>query len=190
MAAFNPADYETVEERIRRFYGDHPHGRIITKNITTLQDRQVSTWVVEAEIWLPMFEIWDDAPAQEIPANSWYLKATGLAFEVDGGKGPNQTSALENCETSAIGRALANGGYSGNKRVTREEMAKVARAVTPKPVPANFDVKTVIAEIDTATTKDELRKLWSLYEAVLDAPQADGTTLKTRILAAQEKLVG
>jgi hypothetical protein len=43
----------------------------------------------------------------------------------------NKTSALENAETSAIGRALAQAGYSGDKRVTREEMAKVARGVTP-----------------------------------------------------------
>ena len=43
----------------------------------------------------------------------------------------NKTSALENAETSAIGRALANAGYSGNKRATREEMAKVARDKKP-----------------------------------------------------------
>jgi len=41
MAGFNLQDYETVEERIRRFYKDNPDGRILTDNITTLQDRQV-----------------------------------------------------------------------------------------------------------------------------------------------------
>jgi hypothetical protein len=44
----------------------------------------------------------------------------------------NKTSALENAETSAIGRALANAGYSGNKRTSRQEMEKVARGATPK----------------------------------------------------------
>jgi len=35
---------------------------------------------------------------------------------------------LENCETSAIGRALANAGYAAKgKRPSREEMGKVAR---------------------------------------------------------------
>lgn len=57
-----------------------------------------------------------------------YLKATGWAFEIDGQGMANKTSALENAETSAIGRALANAGYSGNKRASREEMVKVARA--------------------------------------------------------------
>ena len=59
-------------------------------------------------------------------------KATGLAFEVDGQGMANKTSALENAETSAIGRALANAGYSGNKRTSRQEMEKVARGQTPK----------------------------------------------------------
>jgi hypothetical protein len=52
--------------------------------------------------------------------------ATGLAFETITEKGVNSTSALENCETSAIGRALANAGFAAKgKRASREEMAKV-----------------------------------------------------------------
>lgn len=117
MAHFNLNDYETVEERIRRFYKDNKTGRIITENITTLQDRQVSTWVVKAYVYL------DDQTDKP--------KATGLAFEVDGQGMANKTSALENAETSAIGRALANAGYSGNKRTSRQEMQKVAKGQTP-----------------------------------------------------------
>jgi hypothetical protein len=113
MAGFNLQDYETVEERIRRFYKDNKTGRI-----TTLQDRQVGTWVVKASVYL---NDETDKP-----------KATGLAFEVDGQGMANKTSALENAETSAIGRALANAGYSGNKRTSRQEMEKVARGQTPK----------------------------------------------------------
>lgn len=126
MAQFNLADYETVEERIRRFYTDHPEGRIITKNKTTPTDRAVSTWVVKAEIWLPHKHA--EATVNARFLEDAYLKATGWAFEVDGVGMANKTSALENAETSAIGRALANAGYSGNKRASREEMAKVARA--------------------------------------------------------------
>jgi hypothetical protein len=118
MAHFNLNDYETVEERIKRFYKDNPDGRIITENQTTLQDRQVGTWVVYAAVYLT-----NDREA--------LARATGLAFEVDGQGMANKTSALENAETSAIGRALANAGYSGNKRASREEMAKVARDKKP-----------------------------------------------------------
>jgi hypothetical protein len=133
MGQFNLNDYETVEQRIKRFYKDNPDGRIITENQTTLQDRQVSTWVVKAEIWLPSWKLPQDAGGWiELPHRTgWFLKASGLAFEVDGVGMANKTSALENAETSAIGRALANAGYSGNKRASREEMAKVARETKP-----------------------------------------------------------
>lgn len=124
MASFNLADYETVEERIKRFYADNPQGRITTKNLTTEADRARSQWVVKAKIWLPAMREAADFKWQD----EYILKATGLAFETDGAGMANKTSALENAETSAIGRALANAGYSGNKRASREEMAKVARA--------------------------------------------------------------
>ena len=130
MANFNLNDYETVEQRLHRAYKDHPLMRVITKNLTTLQDRQVSTWVVQAEIWLPYP---DDMAEVALRSDGWYLKSTGLAFEVDGVGMAQKTAALETCESSAIGRALANAGYSGNKRTTREEMAKAERGVTPAP---------------------------------------------------------
>jgi hypothetical protein len=128
MAAFNPADYETVAERIKRFYADYPEGRIITKNLTTKQDRLASTWVVKASIFIPNWQFVDETKYLE----QYVLKATGLAFEVDGVGMAQKTSALETAETSAIGRALANAGYSGDKRASREEMEKVARANAPK----------------------------------------------------------
>jgi len=116
MARFNLDDYETVEERIRKFYEAHPDGRIITENLTTPEDRSVSTWVVRASIYLTAGDQAADLP-----------KASGLAFEIDGGAGANSTSALENAETSAIGRSLANGGWSGSRRASRSEMEKVER---------------------------------------------------------------
>jgi hypothetical protein len=143
MAKFNLNDYETVEERIRKFYEAHPDGRIITKNLTTEADRSVSTWVVKASIFLTAGE-----QAANLP------KATGLAFEVDGSGMANQTAALENAETSAIGRCLANGGWSGSKRASRSEMEKAERGVTPKPT------RNWMAEADKLTDIDQLRSLW------------------------------
>lgn len=120
MARFNLNDYDDVKSRLVKLYSDHPDARVITENLTTLQDRQVSTWVMKASIYFDWEELHRGTP-----------KATGHAFEVDGGSGANQTSALENAETSAIGRALANAGYSGDKRASREEMNKVNAGVTP-----------------------------------------------------------
>jgi len=65
----------------------------------------------------------------------------------------NKTSALENCETSAIGRALANCGYGGDKRVSREEMDKVQRGITPS--------RDWVKEARAATSVQDLRKLYA-----------------------------
>lgn len=115
MAHFNLEDYETVEERIKRFYILYEDGRIITENITTAEDRKSNTWVMKATIYI-----------SDGDQSAGLAKATGHAFEIDGSGMANKTAALENCETSAIGRALANMSLSGNKRASREEMQKVA----------------------------------------------------------------
>jgi hypothetical protein len=59
------------------------------------------------------------------------LVSTGWAEEIVGNSPVNKTSALENCETSAVGRALANFGFQGKNpsatRPSRNEMEKVER---------------------------------------------------------------
>lgn len=167
MAQFNLNDYETVEQRLARFLQDHPDARIITENLTTPQDRQTGTWIVKATVYLNTGD-----QAAELP------KATGLAFEIDGVNGmANKTSALENCETSAIGRALANAGYSGNKRASREEMEKVQRGQSPQPA-VDF-----LARLETVTTKTAARKLYDeartarADKQILDQIAAKGSSL-------------
>ena len=144
MARFNLADYETVEERLKRFYQDHPDGRIITENETLPEYRAEKIWVVKSLVFFSGEDLERGCP-----------KATGLAYEVDSASGPQQSSALEVCETSSIGRALANAGYSGNKRASREEMEKVAR----------FEEKAKqidwLAEAEKLQNVDQLRVLWA-----------------------------
>lgn len=167
MSRFNLEDYETVEMRIKRFYEMHPDGRIITHNLTTLQDRQVNTWVVKTWIYLNAAE-----QAEEL------AKSTGHAFEVDGTGMANQTAALENAETSSIGRALANMNLSGNKRTTREEMEKVERGVTPKAPSRDWQT-----ELEALTTVEAARQLWDeartqkAPKAIQDQIKAKGQTL-------------
>jgi hypothetical protein len=169
MAQFNLADYETVEERLKRAHAAHPDLRIVTKNHTTVDDRRASTWVVEARVYLTAEDQINECP-----------KATGWAFEVDGTGGmANKTSALENCETSAIGRALANMNLSGNKRTSREEMEKVQRDVSPKPVPA----RAWLVDVDKLSSTDGARRLYldaqkaKAGQEVLDAITAKAKTL-------------
>lgn len=133
---FNLEDYETVEERLAKFWKEHPDGRIYT----TLVEHTLQRFIVQAAIY-----------RTEVDAHPW---TTGYAEETVSTRGVNSTSALENCETSAIGRALANANYaSKGKRPSREEMAKVNNA-QPKGFSEKLaDKITMPVEDDPWTTK-------------------------------------
>jgi hypothetical protein len=117
---FNLADYEPVEVRLEKFIKDYPAFRIATE----LEVVEATRYIVKAYL----FKNAEDGVA-------W---ATGYAEETVTSRGVNQTSALENCETSAIGRALANAGYAPKgKRPSREEMTKVVAKKPEKPAVAD-----------------------------------------------------
>ena len=127
---FNLEDYETVEERLVKYWKEHPDGQIHT----SLLDSSGGRYIVLASIY-----------RTEADARPW---TTGLAEETVAGRGINATSALENCETSAIGRALANAGYATKgKRASREEMSKVASKNVAQSAIA--DVKAKMAQTAT-----------------------------------------
>lgn len=113
--AFNLNDYQTVAERLDEALKLHGDMRVLTSlEHTERIDGRPVQYVMKAEIWL-----------------GTTLVSTGWAEEIVGNSPVNKTSALENCETSAIGRALANFGFQGknptNTRPTRNEMEKVER---------------------------------------------------------------
>ena len=113
---FNLADYEPVEVRLEKFIKEYPDFRIATELELVEKDR----YVVKAYL----YKTASDSVA-------W---STGYAEETVSSRGVNQTSALENCETSAIGRALANCGYAPKgKRPSQEEMKKVIAKAPAKP---------------------------------------------------------
>jgi hypothetical protein len=128
---FNLADYEPVEVRLEKFIKDYPDFRISTE----LEVVEATRYIVKAYL----YKAKEDSVA-------W---STGYAEETVSTRGVNQTSALENCETSAIGRALANAGYAPKgKRPSREEMTKVVKQAVIKPAPQ--DIKE--GDVDYWTT--------------------------------------
>lgn len=129
---FNLEDYQTVDERIHQFWATFSNGRIGTELLETVRgdNGQPFQYVVKAFIYR---NAEDDFPA-----------ATGYAEEIVGSSPVNKTSALENAETSAIGRALANLGLSTKgQRPSQTEMAKVETNWKPEPVKGT---ETVIRE--------------------------------------------
>ena len=132
---FDPNAYETVEQRIKRFYDNHPAGRIITDCVVAGED---GTWLFKAYVYLT-----EGDQAAGLP------KATGYASEREGG--PQSEWKAELGETSAIGRALANMNLSGNKRASREEMQKVERV----------ENRDWLSEADSIDDVKQLRVLWA-----------------------------
>jgi len=113
---FNLDNYETVEARLAKFWEDCPNGQVYT-SIYHYDDNRV---VFKAEVYK---DIADSRPV-----------ATGFAEEVRDASPVNRTSHVENAETSAIGRALANWRYASKTqpRPSRQEMEKVERMSEPR----------------------------------------------------------
>lgn len=144
MARFDLSQYATVEERLRAFWSDpiSQDARIITIN----HSESDKTFVIETRIYLTAGDQAADLP-----------KVTGWASEAN-----TDAFALERCETSSIGRAMANWLWTGSKKLdgtprpSRQEMEKVQRGEALTHGHADF-----LAKLDELTTKEEVRELYA-----------------------------
>ena len=134
---FNLNDYQTVQDRIDLFWKLWPKGRF-DLDIVHMDSTQV---VIRARVWIDKY---DDDPV-----------AVDFAEERVSQTGVNKTSFVENCATSALGRAISQlGGELSpkGKKPSREEMEKVQRAETG----SNW-----VAQASTLGSVAELRKLYA-----------------------------
>jgi len=117
--AFDLSNYETVEQRLVRWWAAYPNGRVYTMMMNYTGDACVFYCELYAD------------KEDKVPV------ATGYAEEIKSDRGVNSTSFVENCETSAIGRAIANcplQAPASGPRPSRNEMQKVERLTTaPQP---------------------------------------------------------
>jgi hypothetical protein len=177
--AFDLSAYETVAERLQRALKDHPDMRIITEIVDIARHPQTNMpmqYIVRASIYI-----------------GDVLKAVDYAEEMVGSSHINKTSALENCSTSACGRALGLIGYLGTDpntkkpvRPTRQDMEKAERVkdvpAAPAVIPQKIteaqysEAEMAIALADTATSMEQLKSIYTQYSAVKDI-KVNGTTL-------------
>ena len=146
MAKFNLDNYETVEDRLKAFWRDHPNARISTEiaHITT----EGTCVTIRAEI----FKQEEDARPV----------STGIAQETKGQGGfANADAWMENCETSAIGRALANWKYQGSTkpRPSREEMSKVGNQKPDQETPKKKQVVQESTKSPSSLTEPQLKEM-------------------------------
>ena len=130
--------YTTVAERLIEMKKD-TEGKYDL--ITELLEHSNGIWVVKATLKL---------------SNGIY---TGHAYEKDNSSQINQTSALENCETSAIGRALAAAGYVGREFCSADELANALQQQQNQKA-TEKQVNLIKAKINAANATAEQEKKW------------------------------
>jgi hypothetical protein len=113
--SFNLDSYEPVASRIQRFYEAFPTGAIHCEIVHDDGQRVI----VKATVWR---DINDSRPS-----------AVDYAEELISDRGVNSTSRVENCATSATGRAISIAAHGlgpsdWTKKPSREEMQKVQRS--------------------------------------------------------------
>ncbi len=149
MAKFNLENYETVEDRLKQYWKDNPNGRIWTEVVHETEDGSCVT--IRALVY--------------INADDSNPISTGIAQETKGQGGFANTDAwVENCETSAIGRALANWKYqgSGKARPSQQEMSKVGNSkdnVGKKETPKKKEVAQEITKSPSSLTEPQLKEM-------------------------------
>ena len=172
MPNFNLDNYETVEERLKVFWKENPKARINTEIVHMTDDGTCVT--VRAEIY-----------KMEVDARP---VTTGIAQETKGQGGfANKDAWVENCETSAIGRALANWLYQGSTkpRPSREEMSKVGNQddrvkVEKKKVqrPTKEQKEAMNKVVDEMVAEPKTKNNASALKQLMSATVSDADKLK------------
>lgn len=161
MSFFRLEDYEPVENRIRAFWAKYPNGRLLTNLERTERPDGRIEWICRSEAYTNLEDI--------------RPQATGFATEIEGSSPVNRSNASENCETSSIGRCLANLGFAAKgRRPSREEMAKAARGNPRVPAKKPLNKGDWDDLISRLMACDDLSKLsaWSALAATFSMPEA------------------
>jgi len=177
-------EYDQVEDRLKKFWKDNPSGRIYTEILHISED--FNNAIHRCEVYI---DFKDEFPV-----------ATGIAQDQHGPVGANKTSWIENGETSAIGRALANWIYAAKKRPSVTEMQKVenlsdsqvtksvaktgnSNSYTPSP-----SVQEKIKDVPTGPVEDTKAALEEIGVVVEEKVVVTNGTTEPRCLSCNSEL--
>lgn len=135
-------DYAEVNQRIKAFRMVYPNGFIL--NEMTSNDNGVC-------IFKSLVGYYDDG--------NQIVLGTGTAYEKENSTFINKTSYIENCETSAVGRALGMAGFGIDTSIASAE--EVANAITNQNA-ENKVSKTV--DPDKKATPKQIEILLGVYK--------------------------
>lgn len=142
-------EYKTVALRVNEFREKCPDWGILTEIIEANDDIVIMKATITNEVTR--------------------IVGTGYAEEKRGSSMINKTSALENCETSAIGRALAACGYAGTEYASANEVENAIHQQNAPLVKIDKKVKDEVVMQSTLCLErgDEqgLRQIWDEFGA-------------------------
>lgn len=154
-------DYAEVNQRIKAFRMLYPTGTIETEMLSN----ENGVCVFKASVFIPEYD-------EEAKSNGVYivnhnrLLGTGTAYEKENSTFINKTSYIENCETSAVGRALAMCGFGIDTSIASAE--EVQNAIAQQSM---TDEKAKLIEKMqelVVTTETELKTILDHYKVKHD----------------------
>jgi hypothetical protein len=162
-------DYKTVALRVAEFREKFP-SYYLTTEIVKIDDDQC---IVKAYI------------GSHVPNGNSQVYATGHAHEFRKASQINGTSYVENCETSAIGRALACLGIGGTEFASANEVLNAIHQQNNPPATQD-DIEDVIKQINKADSVDELMGIYK--EASTKFDKVSLAKLKTYLTDRKNEL--
>ena len=160
-------EYAEVNQRVKAFRTLYPEGFIITEILC----REGGLCIIKATVG-------HYADGKSV------ILATGTAYEKEGSSQINRTSYIENCETSAVGRALGMAGFGidtsiasadeMNNALLQQNTSDVQKTVqteppVQKPVQAEQTAPYDILQESAADSELRLKWLEKYGEKALDA---------------------
>lgn len=150
--------YAEVNQRIKAFRMLYPTGTIETEMISN----ENGVCVFKAKVGYTQTCI---DMEKGIFADAYTLLGTGTAYEKENSTFINKTSYIENCETSAVGRALAMAGFGIDTSIASAE--EVQNAITNQNIDKVFELqdemKRLMSELEEKDSSFEREVVYNTY---------------------------